>query len=74
MMERAWAVQEWQAGARVEETIWAILEILEARFGRVPADMAKAISAVTDLSRLRTWVRLTATATSLEEFRAAAGL
>jgi hypothetical protein len=62
-------VLEWQAEARIDERIAALLEVLEAKFGVVPAEIASAIRATTDIVRLKNWNALAAKAPSLEQFR-----
>lgn len=51
----------------------AILELLE-EFGEVPKDLRKAVLEETNLERLRAWLKLSAKAGSIEEFRSQAGL
>jgi len=46
-----------------------IIEILEARFARVPVTAKKEVRAVTDRQGLRALLREAATSTSLKEFR-----
>jgi hypothetical protein len=61
-MVQSQQVLEWQAEARAE----ALLEALEARFGAVPAEIASAVRATTDIARLKSWGILAAKAPSLE--------
>jgi hypothetical protein len=51
-----------------------ILRSLGLRFGSVPADLAGAVNAATDLSQLEQWFDAAVTAASLEDFRRATGL
>lgn len=50
-----------------------ILELLE-ECGEIPKDLRKTILEETDLERLRAWLKLSAKADSIEEFRSHAGL
>lgn len=52
----------------------AVRELIEARFGAVPAEVAEAVDAATDRDTLRLWLRTAATAADLATFRAAVGL
>lgn len=58
-------VLEWQTEGRAE----TLLDVLEAKFGGVPAEVASAVRATTDLGRLKGWVVLAVKAPSLEQFR-----
>lgn len=49
----------------------AVLELLEARFGPVPGDLAAVVAATDDLDTLRRWLRAGATAPDLTAFRTA---
>jgi hypothetical protein len=66
-------VLEWQAEARVEGRVKGItevlLEMLEAKFGGVPAELATTIQATTDVNRLKAWVIQAGKATTLDQFR-----
>ena len=48
-------------------------ELLE-ECGEVPKDLRKAVLEETNLERLRAWLKLSAKAGSIEEFRSQAGL
>jgi hypothetical protein len=66
-------VLEWQAEGEVKGQVKgraeSLLEMLEARFGAVPAELASAIRATTDMDRLKAWVVLAVKVTSLDQFR-----
>jgi hypothetical protein len=66
-------VLEWQAEAQVkgraEGRAEALLDMLEAKFGGVPKELASAIRATTDVNRLKAWVILAVKAVSLDQFR-----
>jgi predicted transposase YdaD len=49
----------------------ALLEVLEVRFGLVPAGIAESLSAVSDLERLKTLHRAALTCPDLEAFASA---
>jgi hypothetical protein len=61
--------EEWIHRGRAWGLGEALLDILGARFGRVPSDMAVVIGSLTDLPQLRDFVVLAAKAPSLEQFR-----
>ncbi len=68
-------VLEWQAEARIEgkavgkaETL---LEMLEARFGTVPADAVERVLSIRDVDQLKRLVVPAVRCASLDEFRAA---
>ncbi|SPE62359.1 conserved hypothetical protein [Verrucomicrobia bacterium] len=46
-----------------------VLEVLEARFGTVPASVRERVNAETSLDQLRQWHRLAVTCANLEDFR-----
>lgn len=52
----------------------AVRELLEARFGALPAEVVEPVNAAADLDALRLWLRTAATAADLAAFRAAVGL
>jgi hypothetical protein len=57
---------------RAEGAADVLVQLLDARFpGQLPADVRVTIQKTRDRSRLRQWVKLAATATSLDEFRCA---
>ena len=59
---------------RILATRAGVLELLEARFGAVPADIADRVNATAELDALRVWLRAAATATDLAAFRATIGV
>jgi hypothetical protein len=63
-------VLEWQAGARAGSA----LQVLEARFGPVPADLEAAIRPTLDTAKLQLWIRLVATVGSMDDFRQSTGI
>ena len=81
-MKRSTVVEEWRAEARAEGEakgeakgrIASVIELLEARFGAVPADLADKIKSTTDVDTLRAWNLLAAKADSLSAFRTQSGL
>ncbi len=50
-----------------------VLEVLEARFGAIPAEIQEIIIAQSDLSTLRRWHRQAATSATLDTFQEALG-
>ncbi len=52
----------------------AVLELLEARFGDIPADIADLVNVSAELDTLRRWHRAAATAPNLTAFRTAIGI
>jgi len=48
-----------------------ILDVLEARFGPLPSALRQRMSAVEDVSRLKSWLRQAVTCRSLSEFERA---
>jgi hypothetical protein len=70
-------VLEWQAEARVqgkaegnvEGTVNALLQVLEVKFGQVPADLATVMRGTTDLQSLKNWLSVAVRASTLDEFR-----
>ncbi|AWM35750.1 hypothetical protein GobsT_65570 [Gemmata obscuriglobus] len=71
---KAEARAEARAETQVEERAAAVLAVLEAKFGTVPADLAGAVRATADLARLQQWIALAARADTRDGFRAAAGV
>jgi hypothetical protein len=71
-------VLEWmaegEAKGKVKERAETLLEILDLKFGPVPAEVASAIRATTDLARLKQWVAAAVTAPTLAAFRQSAQL
>jgi hypothetical protein len=63
-------VNEWKA----EEAVVSVITILEAKFGQILPEVEAAIRRCSDLAKLRAWTKYAATAATLDEFRAAAGL
>jgi hypothetical protein len=55
--------------ARLEGRREVLLEVLEARFGPVPANLVDLIRATKDESRLREFAQRAATSSSLKGFR-----
>jgi hypothetical protein len=64
-------VKEWQAQGEARGKAGAVLDVLEARFGVPPADLAARIRSCDDLEQLRHWTKQAASAASLEAFRQA---
>jgi hypothetical protein len=52
----------------------AVLEVLEGRFGTLPADLAAAVRQIDDLPRLRRLATLAGQAPSLDRFRQDGGV
>ena len=50
------------------EGLLEVLEVLEVRFGTVPAGLAKTLASVSDLERLKALHRAALTCTDLEAF------
>lgn len=71
-------VKEWQAQARkdgeIQGTLTALLNVLEARYGSLPTDLATVLRACANLETLRSWTRLAGKKPSLAEFRQEAGV
>jgi hypothetical protein len=63
-------VKEWKAESKAED----LRDVLEARFGPVPADLMTKIAATRVGEVLRGWLILAARAASLEQFRQEAGI
>jgi len=51
-----------------------LLEILDIKFGPIPAEVVSAIRATSDLPRLKQWVAAAVTAPTLAAFRQSAQL
>jgi hypothetical protein len=66
-------VNEWLQEGRVEgqrlERTAAVIAVLEARFGQVPADLAATINTTTNIATLQGWHSLAITVANLDEFR-----
>jgi hypothetical protein len=73
-VKRSIAADEWRAEGREQERIASVLELLEDRFGVVPADLGEAIRSTRDLTVLRDWFRLAGRASDLNDFRTKAGI
>src|SRR5262249_58413560 len=67
-------VLEWMAEGEVKGKAETHLEILDLKFGSVPAEVASAIRATMDLARLKQWVAAAVTAQTLDMFRQSAQL
>jgi hypothetical protein len=61
-------LQQGLAQGRVEAVRGAVVDILEARFNRVPAAVKRALKAVEDQKRLKLLLRQAATVDSIKEF------
>jgi hypothetical protein len=69
-MKESKIIEEFQEEARVEKGRDAILQVLDARFGRRAAkEFAPALSTVTDSDRLDRLLRLAAQSTEVKQFR-----
>jgi hypothetical protein len=73
-MTRSPVVDEWRAEGRVQAQTAAVLSVLEAKFQSVPADLAAKIQETTDEVKLKAWLPLAVLTSSVEKFRADAGL
>lgn len=73
-MRESRTVLKWMTEARVEDRRETLLTILTERFGLLPADLVSAIHESADLDRLRGWLLQAVRATTLADFRAAAGI
>jgi len=62
-------LQEGRVEGRVEGRAESIIQLLEERFGPVPADLAVLINAMTSVPTLRSWLSLANKVASLDEFR-----
>lgn len=75
-------VNEWIAKGKVagkaegkaEQAVVSLVAVLEAKFGSLPAEVETAVRGCTDLDKLQAWTIQAATAATLDDFRAAAGL
>ena len=65
---------EWMAVGRVAEAAAAVIAVLEAKYGSIPAEVDVKIRDVADLTTLKNWVPLAVTTATLDEFRHTAGL
>jgi len=65
-MRQSEQVLEWKTEERAE----SLVDVLELKFGPVPADLASAIRATTDFGKLRQWLASAVSALSLDAFRA----
>jgi hypothetical protein len=63
--------QQGRAVGRIEASRENILEVIEARFGPVPAHVRDRINPTEDGNRLKSWHRLAVTCASLREFELA---
>ena len=63
-------VNEWKA----EQAAVMLVAVLETKFGTVPPELDATIRKTMDPKKLQTWNTQAATAATLDEFRAAAGL
>jgi len=73
-MTQSQQVLEWMAEGKAEGKAETLLEVLELKFGPVPADLATAIRGTADLAKLKQWVAAAVAATSLADFRQSAQL
>ncbi len=62
-------VLEWMAEGKLKGQLSALLRVLRARFGALPADLEAAIRAATDLNVLDGWTDAAATSPTLQAFR-----
>ena len=60
--------KEFKARYEVESSQRAIIDVLEARFLSVPAELRTKVADITDLSRLESLIRLAATCPDLGAF------
>jgi hypothetical protein len=67
-------VEQWQTEAVIRTQASALLQVLEAKFGSVPADLSDAVNATKDIETLRRWLPLAVHADSIESFRQQAGV
>jgi hypothetical protein len=67
-------VLEWQTEGEVRGKASAVIGVLEARFQVIPGDLTRLIQSLTEIQRLSRLVALAATTSSLDQFRADAGL
>ena len=64
-----------ESKGRAEQATTTLLAVLEAKFGSVPIEVITAVHiGYADPAKLQTWTTQAATAATLAEFRAAAGL
>jgi hypothetical protein len=78
-MKESAIVTEWKAEGKAEGKVEgqreSLLQFLELRFsGEISGDLVAAIEAESDRGRLRQGIAAVAKSTSIEEFRALAGL
>lgn len=71
---KAKGLAEGKAEGRTEQAASAVVAVLEAKYGRVPAEMEAKIRGTADLLALQGWVPLAVTTATLAEFRHTAGL
>jgi predicted transposase YdaD len=79
-MRESSVVNEWMAEGRAEGKAegkaegWAeaLRDVLEVRFGELPAELVAKLAETHDVNVLRQWTRLAVLVTSLEQFRQAA--
>ena len=62
--------KRYEAEASQRAVVRSLVEVLEARFGSVPADMRTRLTVITDLARLESLIRLAATCPDLATFAA----
>ena len=63
-------VNEWKAEGKAE----ALREILETRFGTLPAEVAAKVGETREAETLKRWLVFAARAATLEQFRQEAGI
>lgn len=67
-------VNEWMAVGRVKEAAAAVIAVLEAKYGSIPAEVDVKVRDVADLTTLKNWVPLAVTTSTLADFRQVAGV
>ena len=65
---------EGRTEGRIAQAVAMLISILEAKYGRIPADLESTIRATSELGKLEAWVPQAATSATLDEFRKATGL
>jgi len=77
-MQRNWkrseVAMEWEREGEIRARRDDLLQVLQLRFGTVPEDLAKAVSGMTEVTKLGRWLRHAVKAKSLDTFRAAVRL
>jgi hypothetical protein len=71
---RSVVVERWKAEGEAKGKIETIREVLEGRHGPLPADLLAALTATTDLDKLRRWAAIAGSTDTLEKFRKEAGI